>query len=276
MSDPAPRMSFLGGLVDRAFGLEPALQPRKASLFEPRAAAAAAVEPFGESTADEFSAPAAAPSYADTPPADYPAPRMPTALQAAIEIPLQAKPRAALIAEPVQHEIASRTEPAAPQPTTPALLPLALPQYVVTNTETFTHREEVSHGVDHVVERSVEHICEVIRAADDPPPRRARESRAEFIAEPVKPRREDPAPVTATLLARPVAQDLVAPRAETLSRQAPIATMLERPAPQGPVVNVTIGRVEVRAHSAPGRPSTDRRGAKPMSLDDYLKRRSGP
>jgi hypothetical protein len=275
MSDAAHRMSFLGGLVDRAFGLEPALQPRKFSLFEPQAGAAA-VEPFGESTADELSTPAAAPSHADTPLANHSTPRTPTVLQAASEILLQTEPRAALIAEPVPHEIASCIEPPAPQPSTPALLPLALPPHIVTDTETFTHREEVSRRVDHVVERSVEHIREVVQLADDPPPRRAREPRVEFIAEPVKPRDEDLAPVTATLLAQPVAKDLVAPHAEAPDRRASIPTLLEPLAPQGPVVNITIGRVEVRAHSAPSRGSTDRRGVKAMSLNDYLKRRSGP
>ena len=45
-----------------------------------------------------------------------------------------------------------------------------------------------------------------------------------------------------------------------------------------PVVNVTIGRVEVRAvqaPSAPAREHTELRRAKPMSLDDYLKQRGG-
>jgi hypothetical protein len=42
------------------------------------------------------------------------------------------------------------------------------------------------------------------------------------------------------------------------------------------VVNVTIGRVEVRAVSpAAARPRNDRPGAGPMSLDDYLKQRRG-
>jgi hypothetical protein len=276
MSDAAHHMSFLGGLVDRAFGLEPALQPRKASLFEPQAGAGAAVEPFGKSEADESSAPAAAPSHVESPLADQPTPRAPTTLQAAVEIPLQPEPRAALVAEPVPPAIAQRFEPAAPQPATPALLPLAPPPHIVTNTETFTHREEVNRRVDHVVDRSVEHLREVMRPADDPPPRRAREPGAEFSVEPVKSRREDPAPLSATLLAQPVVQGLVVPRAEAPDRRTPITTVLEPTAPQGPVVNVTIGRVEVRAHAAPGRASTERRGARPMSLDDYLKRRSGP
>lgn len=255
MSDAAHRMSFLSGLVGHAFGLEPALQPRKASLFEPRAGAAA-VSSFGESTAHEFFEPAEAPL------ADRPTP--------------QPEPRSALFADPVLPEIASGIEGAAPKLTTLVEPLLAPPSQIVTTTETFTLRDQAGRGVDRVVERPVEHIRDIMRLADDPPPRRAREPRAEFLAEPVKPHHENPAPVSATLLAQPVAQDLVAPRAEAFDRRESITTILERVAPQGPVVNVTIGRVEVRAHPAPTRASTDRRSAKPMSLDDYLKRRGGP
>lgn len=45
-----------------------------------------------------------------------------------------------------------------------------------------------------------------------------------------------------------------------------------------PVVNVTIGRIEVRAVQAPGvamKPRPEKRGPQPMSLDEYLKRRGG-
>jgi hypothetical protein len=45
-----------------------------------------------------------------------------------------------------------------------------------------------------------------------------------------------------------------------------------------PVVNVTIGRIEVRAVQSLGaatRPRPEKRGSQPMSLDEYLKRRGG-
>ena len=49
--------------------------------------------------------------------------------------------------------------------------------------------------------------------------------------------------------------------------------MAEQPAP---VINVTIGRVEVRAVQAPaGRPRIEASKPKPLSLDDYLKQRGG-
>jgi hypothetical protein len=45
-------------------------------------------------------------------------------------------------------------------------------------------------------------------------------------------------------------------------------------APAAPTVNITIGRVEVRAVSAPGaKPRAEARGPQPLGLDEYLKRR---
>jgi hypothetical protein len=54
----------------------------------------------------------------------------------------------------------------------------------------------------------------------------------------------------------------------------------EAPAGQAdaaPVVNVTIGRLEVRAMpaAATAKPRSERRGAQPMTLDDYFKQRRG-
>jgi hypothetical protein len=57
---------------------------------------------------------------------------------------------------------------------------------------------------------------------------------------------------------------------EAHSEQAPAKSM--------PVVNVTIGRIEVCAVQAPGtvtKPRPEKRDSPPMSLDEYLKRRGG-
>jgi len=52
---------------------------------------------------------------------------------------------------------------------------------------------------------------------------------------------------------------------------------LAGPADAAPVVNVTIGRLEVRAMpaAATAKPRSERRGAQPMTLDDYFKQRRG-
>lgn len=53
------------------------------------------------------------------------------------------------------------------------------------------------------------------------------------------------------------------------------ASVTDRGKPAEPVVQVTIGRVEVRAVSAPVRQEKGRKPQSAMSLDDYLKRRGG-
>jgi hypothetical protein len=63
----------------------------------------------------------------------------------------------------------------------------------------------------------------------------------------------------------PPAQPPSAPRGERQT-QAPAQQ-------QEPVINVTIGRVEVRAvQGAPSRPRAEAAKSRPLSLDDYLKR----
>ncbi|WP_437674841.1 hypothetical protein [Sorangium sp. So ce131] len=58
------------------------------------------------------------------------------------------------------------------------------------------------------------------------------------------------------------------PRSAALPESAPID--------REPVVNVTIGRLEVRAVQEPRKaPRTEQRGPQPMSLEDYLKGRAG-
>lgn len=51
---------------------------------------------------------------------------------------------------------------------------------------------------------------------------------------------------------------------------------LRRPAGPQPTIQVTIGRIEVRAEQPPSLPpAKDRSNLKPMSLDEYLRRRTG-
>jgi hypothetical protein len=63
----------------------------------------------------------------------------------------------------------------------------------------------------------------------------------------------------------------------TRRRSAPEQARVEAPAAEAtPVINVTIGRVEVRAvPTAPLAQRTEARGPRPMSLEEYLKRRGG-
>jgi hypothetical protein len=72
----------------------------------------------------------------------------------------------------------------------------------------------------------------------------------------------------------------VAQRIVVAPQAAPYRPPDEAPAGQAdaaPVVNVTIGRLEVRAMpaAATAKPRSERHGAQPMTLDDYFKQRRG-
>lgn len=70
---------------------------------------------------------------------------------------------------------------------------------------------------------------------------------------------------------------VVAPQAALYRPPPDEAPVEQADASAAPIVNVTIGRLEVRAlpTGAPAKPRSERRGAQPMSLDDYFKQRRG-
>jgi hypothetical protein len=75
----------------------------------------------------------------------------------------------------------------------------------------------------------------------------------------------------------PVA-NVIAQPSVTRSMEAKVSTeaAMSEAAEAAPVINITIGRVEVRATHAPAAPRQQSRSAvPPMSLDDYLRRRAG-
>jgi hypothetical protein len=75
-------------------------------------------------------------------------------------------------------------------------------------------------------------------------------------------------PVVVTPLIQPAARRAPAPR--------PLPAIVQRERSSPPTIQVTIGRIEVRASSAPAVPSRAARPSGPkLDLDDYLKARSG-
>jgi hypothetical protein len=73
--------------------------------------------------------------------------------------------------------------------------------------------------------------------------------------------------IAQSIVVAPQAAPCRPPRDEAPAGQADVA----------PIVNVTIGRLEVRAMpaAATAKPRSERRGAQPMTLDDYFKQRRG-
>lgn len=74
----------------------------------------------------------------------------------------------------------------------------------------------------------------------------------------------------------PAANVMAQPRVTRLTAAKVSAeTAMSEAVEAAPVINVTIGRVEVRATHAPAAPRQPSGSAPPMSLDDYLRRRAG-
>jgi len=97
------------------------------------------------------------------------------------------------------------------------------------------------------------------------------------ISETIEGDQPTPAPLT-TLIPRPGAELLLPPihkaRSNRLPQSEPKATDAEVP-PSETVINVSIGRIEVRATPPKARPEMQRNAPHVMNLDDYLRQRSG-
>lgn len=98
-------------------------------------------------------------------------------------------------------------------------------------------------------------------------------------SEATPPLRANPAetPVTRPARAPEPAANVIAQPRITRSMEAKVSAevAMSEAVEAAPVINVTIGRVEVRAAQAPAAPRQQSRSAPPMSLDDYLRRRAG-
>jgi hypothetical protein len=74
----------------------------------------------------------------------------------------------------------------------------------------------------------------------------------------------------------PAANVIAQPRvARSMEAKVSAEAALNEAVEAAPVINITIGRVEVRATHAPAAPRQQSNSTPPMSLDDYLRRRAG-
>lgn len=266
MNPPAGSLGadFLGHLVALARGSAGTIAPRLPSLFEPIS-------------------PAYAPEETDAGPA--PLATAPSAPDAAGTAPHAKQPAAKQWATPhhdqrgsddVQPDAARRsdrvapvTEPAAgPAPVAVPPAPLARPTVLlpVPTRQGGVERNDASEPLPRVTDRTA-------------PPLATREEPAASIRRspggtgPAAAPAPAPKPVEGALLPQPVAVAL--PRT-TLRPDAGPPPRVPEPEQAGPVINVTIGRVEVRAvPAAPARPRAEGMRPTPLSLDDYLKQRGG-
>jgi len=296
----APRTlaeGFLGQLARRLDAAEPVLQRRQPARFEPvqpwtgDVAGPAETTPAGRSAADDAAVPvaplplpraerAAATSRAASPAAAAPVAR-----------PSDAAAHASARSPRGEGEAASR---AVAVPAPPPLAPPAIAESIRPPRETLVRDTRV------VVERSVPAPSPPAAAVARPMPAPSPPPRADARAAPAPvaawapmrlpaldatlgaPRNEKAAPPRAAdtgALARPAAPPRapLAPVAASARRAARSPDAPARPAPAAlPPIEVTIGRVEIRAVAPAPAPARPARAAGPrLSLDDYLRQRDG-
>jgi hypothetical protein len=253
---------FLGRLVDQALGRDDALQPRLRSLFEPVPGTAVATGLGGQ---DEIAAPlaeesAAPPAVSD--PDDMlqrnaarPAKTETDAGDKAdAREPLRRAPHIAQGADGVLRAAPRLTRTGAPGEVATPNLPR--PPWTATTP------------------KSTRGMSRVLPARDET--NALGESRREAPRATVTPAEHPVAPAKAVAARRPPTQRIVVEPATAPHR--PAGEPLPVAADQAPVINVTIGRVEVRAVPTPSSPAPRRpeaRGPRPMTLDEYLKQRGG-
>jgi hypothetical protein len=285
----ASEANFLGHLVDKSLGRANVVQPRLPSLFEPAAPGGDAV---GLVARDERAEPAEGPR---------------------VEAPLvRPRDRAPVAPSPWEAEsgeeqtFATRmTEAAGSRPMQPLSERFfhppedasvrertAVRAFAAESTSPFPPSLErpMAGGVKHVVVPSP-HPQTGSASADEPAVKKAidgevltglryhsrdRQEMQQHVAVAHRSSR-DPIMPSGALLPRQRPEVYETPSLATQSpRVSPIAREQRRTSGSAPVINVTIGRVEVRAMQQPlaGRAPTAR-SAQPMSLGDYLHRREG-
>ncbi|MGD8791838.1 MAG: hypothetical protein PVF47_04740 [Anaerolineae bacterium] len=286
---------YLSHLVTRSQPGGERIRPRTAALFEPRRPAGPDLPPEVEETAAgaETGIPEARPMAARHV-APRPAPPAPAEAQAVPLRPRRAQP------EPAGHEALSRPDPgpgalqprreparrpAMPEPEATVASPQAtepagsvLPAPPARREGEPQPRVEV-RPVERVIERTEQQVVverTIVAPADRPPVRRPVRERTGGGDDETREGR----PGKAThhegmaLVVRP---QVVPARADEPGVADPARRAPAEPA--GPAVQVTIGRIEVRAEAAPAGLQPSRRGKKGrpagvMSLDEYLKLRS--
>ena len=262
-----PKGDFFERLVDRALGVDGGIAPRLRSLFEPERQTAPGPTLLEEPGHDDPGTAATAHRSHETAP---PTPQRsmmepdrgsrdiavkPTGNESAPIVPLH---RTVFIDTPI---IAESPEPAMPLAAIPLVAPDATdavaegaPPRATAATPLAPHRNDASAPAAAPAPISV------VRWRDRPA-----QSAAEASDAPMPPQLVPDSRVT-------IEHGFATPSRAAHPR--PLDDRYAEPAPAAPTVNITIGRVEVRAVSTPAaRPRAEARGPQPLGLYEYLKRR---
>jgi hypothetical protein len=282
---------FLRNLMTRSAGEAPLIQPRLPTLFEPPAPYALAIAAragWNEAPADIAEETVVA--YAETAkPEPQPRLRRASKKRSASQPPPDEQP-ASLIES--ARPVGEPSRPLQPASQNRPAVPVALPQSVELRDEPASfrrapigpapaaeekERNEPERARNHllanhadappVVARDAGALTKVT-AAQQPPSRSADSlRRTTMIEQPPIDRR----PATRNPIEPPPVEQRRISRVDLSRHVAP----LPRPAPLEPAIQVTIGRVEVRALPAQGSSAKERPSSPVMGLNDYLRSKRG-
>ncbi|WP_263381634.1 hypothetical protein [Granulicella arctica] len=269
---------FLSGLIGRAFEQTPVLEKRRRSLFEPDSAGArlsgAWMESAQEAGAEEHPAEREPQEiYAERALKSHEGNESGAAAVNPAQPSVQRSERPRPSARVERQEVAvERPAPGALQPSVPAPRSQPVPALVERRVE---HRVERQRTLVERHETRVEQQPKVPGPAKMPELMRAKATEARFSQE--KPQTDatraprdtaSPAPPKRAMQPAPPAPQ--APRVPPRSRAVPAETT-----PALPNIQVTIGRIELRAPQSAPKPAVSRAAAPKLGLDDYLRQRGG-
>ncbi|MCL4266854.1 MAG: hypothetical protein KJ069_26980 [Anaerolineae bacterium] len=276
--------TYLDNLVARSLPETAVIQPRPVSLFEPwpgtipfstpamtedqTAVAQSEPHPLPRPQAQPFS-PAPYPAETAVPPSAAPATAVPPAPVKSATLPAPAsQPTATHRAG--QHHLPKVAPSDASQPTLP-VQPANIPVIRPSSSAPITPRPAPpDHPTEPRPAREV-HTTVTIREQTTkltPVPETAAKTKP-MLAEVVREQPIQPAPPTAI----PVQTKPFTPASNRPTNHQPVVT---KPAEPTPTVQITIGRIEVRATPPPPAKAEKKQPSAPMmSLDDYLRQRNG-
>ncbi len=262
---------FLSHLVDRALDVAPVLERRRGSRFEPVRELMRPAEAIAEVN--------------DVVDASRPAPPVLPHIEAPVPRATESPMPGVESIRPMQQVVERVVQPLeARQPDTPHIQPRYEDNRPKTMQETIVERRIETH-TDHritvspTIQRHVEHhelVREIVQPAPrvDPVQQEAKSTPPQREVHVVR-RVENSVPTASVAKPQQALSPRLAPQIQSPRAQRQAAVPAPSIESTPPAIHVTIGRIEIKATNAPAQPSRQRALTPKLSLDEYLKARSG-
>lgn len=270
---------FLTNLAARGSGSASAIQPRLPSLFEPSTLAVGS--PAAGNFAANFDLEQVATeqnnrtSEASAHATDSPAPPLdalrPEHKEETTPTPPQQMTNTRMPAAPVP---AANVEPPKDRPRPPAH-PLFQASESKLKPPASIVPETIAPDLPYGLDRNVVEHPHNARAIDRPPSVSAEKNGSDVRANGERPARVEPSQFPVEYISR-LARSLIQPGAESRSGESRNGAATSRSTRSEPAIQVTIGRIEVRATSQQPPVAKERSPLPVMSLDEYLRQKRNP